>query len=29
MFEQTIVNFEDDIDRDRMRRSQYLDKKTK
>jgi hypothetical protein len=29
MFKQTIVNFEDDIDRDRMRRAQYLDKKTK
>jgi hypothetical protein len=28
MFKQTIVNFEDDIDRDRMRRVQYLDKKT-
>jgi hypothetical protein len=29
MFEQAIVNFEDDIDRDRMRRAQYLDKKIK
>jgi hypothetical protein len=29
MFKQTIVNFEDDIDRDRMRRAQYFDKKTK
>jgi hypothetical protein len=28
MFKQAIVNFEDDIDRDRMRRAQYLDKKT-
>jgi hypothetical protein len=29
MFKEAIVNFEDDIDRDRMCRVQYLDKKTK
>jgi hypothetical protein len=29
MFKQTIVNFENDINRDRMRRAQYFDKKTK
>jgi hypothetical protein len=28
MFKQAIVNFEDDIDRCRMRRAQYFDKKT-
>jgi hypothetical protein len=29
MFEQTIVDFEDDIDNDCTRRAKYLDKKTK
>jgi hypothetical protein len=28
MFKQTIVKFKDDIDRDRIRRAQYFDKKT-